>query len=210
MLMGRRPAAHDKMSRLVFIMVFGVLLLGLASSAFPGVAAEIGSKIANFEMQDAQGEVQSLQSRSGKIVVLFFWSFKCPAALAYAERMQALQDAYRDKGVVVLGVASAANESPREIRANAANLKVTIPILLDADGDLAAELGATHTPSAFVLDQKSLLRYRGAPDNNKPAGDKSRIAYLEEAINALLDGSTIRSPETKPFGCILKRRGFKA
>jgi hypothetical protein len=142
-------------------------------------------------------------------VSLFFWSFKCPISLAYTGRMEALQNKYRDRGVVVLGIAAAVNETPEEIRANTANLKITVPVLLDSEGELAGKLGATHTPCVFILDGKLVLQYKGAPDNNKLPGDKGRIAFVDNIIEALLEGNPVHISETKPFGCIIKRRGFK-
>jgi peroxiredoxin len=179
-----------------------------AGYAHPVAPVEIGSRVGDFQLQDADGKIQSLKSYSGRIVVLFFWSFKCPVSLVYADRMEALQYKYRDRGIVVLGVA-APNETQEEIRANTANLKITVPVLLDSEGELVDKLGATHTPSVFILDEKSILRYKGAPDNNKLPGDKGRVTFMDDVIDALLAGSLVRTSETKTFGCNIKGRGFR-
>jgi peroxiredoxin len=180
----------------------------IAGYAQPAAPIEVGSRVEDFKLQDAYGTTQSLQSYSGRVVILFFWSFKCPVSLAYSDRLEDLQKKYRNRGVVVLAVAPA-NETPEEIRANTANLKITTPVLLDSEGELAGKLGASHTPSVFLLDEKSILRYKGAPDNNKLPGDRGRIAYIDDATEALLNGNPIRVAETKPFGCNIKRRGFR-
>jgi peroxiredoxin len=175
----------------------------------PLPAAEIGSKLDNFQMTDVSGKIQSLKQYEGKIVVLFFWSFKCPVSLAYVDRMEALRNNYGNQGVILLGVASGINESQEEIRANALNLMIKVPILLDSNGELMDRLGATHTPSVFILDQDAVLRYRGAPDNNRSPGDKGRIAYIDDAIESLLNGRAISVPVTPAFGCSIKRRRIK-
>jgi len=77
---------------------------------------------------------------SGKIVVLSFWSFKCPVSLAYDERLIRLQEKFAGRGIVVLAVASNANESEAEVRRNTSNLKFSLPVLLDQDGSLAWRL----------------------------------------------------------------------
>jgi peroxiredoxin len=187
----------------------GVLLWFWAASAVPVPSAqtiEIGSKISSFEPLPTVFASQSI-SLSGKAVVFVFWSFKCPVSLAYSDRMNELQEKYRDKGIAVFGVASAANETGEEIRANIDNLKLQVPVLLDKEGSLAAMLGATHTPSVFVFDEGKTLRYKGALDNNKKNGESKRVAYVEDAINAILAGHPVPVPETKPFGCSIKRRG---
>src|SRR5213083_2386580 len=77
-------------------------------------AVEIGQKLAEFQLADASGKTHCLESylSSGKVVVLCFWSFKCPVSLAYNRRLAALQEKYWPRGVAVLGIASNANESP--------------------------------------------------------------------------------------------------
>ena len=167
---------------------------------------EVGSKLQNFQLKDASGTSRSLESYSGKILVFVFWSFKCPVSLAYDDRVEKMQAKYSDKGVVVLGVASGASDNAEEIRANAANLKIQFPILLDTEGDLAEKLGATHTPDIFIFDRESVLRYKGALDNNKKPGESGRIAYAEDAIDAILAGRAAPVSETRPFGCSIKRR----
>ncbi len=184
------------------------LFLLCVCSAFAACTdAAAGGKLSDVRLQDASGATQSLQSYTGKIVVLVFWSFKCPVSLAYIDRMQALADGYASRGAVVFGVASNDNETAEEIRANVSHLNISVPILLDADGVLAQELGATHTPEAFVLDSAGVLRYRGPLDNNRRAGERGRIAYVENALDSLLSGRPVTPSEVRPFGCPIRRKG---
>lgn len=179
---------------------------GAGMCAQAAQTAGIGSKVANFQLQDASGTTRALQSYSGNVVVLVFWSFKCPVSLAYDDRIEALQNKYGNKGIVVFGVASGANETEAELRANISNLNISISVLLDSEGVLAQKLGATHTPEVFVLDQSAVLRYKGALDNNKKVGAGGRIAYTEDAIDSILSGRSIMVPETRPFGCTIRRK----
>jgi len=185
-----------------------VCCLIMAQSALSAV--QIGQRIGEFQLEDASGKTHSLESylSSGKVVVLCFWSFKCPVSLAYNRRLEALQEKYRPRGVAVLGIASNANESPAEIERNTANLNLPFPVLIDKDGAVADRLGATHTPQIFVIDRSGVLRYRGALDNNREAGESGRTAYAEEALEAVLSGRSAAQPETKAFGCSLKRKAF--
>ncbi len=177
------------------------LVLIFATIPLPG---QTGQNVGNFTLQDTRGETHSLSDYAGRIVVLEFWSFKCPVVLAYGERVARLQEKYRGRGVAVLGVASSRNESPEEVRRNADNLGLSYPVLLDVDRTLADRLGATHTPSFFVLDREGILRYRGIFDNNKQPGDRGRIAYVEDALDALLAGRPVPDAETKDSGCALR------
>lgn len=183
------------------------LFLILASVALcsPCAPGQVGSKISDFRLTDTSGKVHTLEDYAGKIVVLEFWSFKCPVSLAYDERVAALLSKYGNRGVTVLGVASNKNESPAEVRRNAENLRLPFPILLDQEGGLAERLGATHTPGVVILDGTGTLRYRGAIDNNKRIAERGRIPYVETALDALLAGQPIPQAETEAFGCSIKR-----
>jgi peroxiredoxin len=181
------------------IIIWAVLCSGYAAGA------EIGSKLESFQLRDLSGEARSLYSYSGKIVVLVFWSFKCPVSLEYNDRVEKLQKKYFEKGIAVIGVAPM-EISADEIRMNVENLKIQYPIMMDFDGNLAEKLGATHTPEVFILDGSSVLRYRGALDNNKKTGESGRIAYVEEAVDSIIAKRNIAAPETRPFGCSIKRR----
>jgi peroxiredoxin len=167
--------------------------------------AQIGEKVTGIILTDAEDKVHRLDDYSGKILVLEFWSFKCPVTLAYDERLAALQSKYRDRGVVVLAVASNKNESPVEIRRNKENLKLPFPVLLDRDGALAEKVGATHTPSLVILDGAGVIRFRGAIDNNKRVGERERVPYAEEALDALLAGRPVPQEETRVSGCSIRR-----
>jgi peroxiredoxin len=168
-------------------------------------AAQIGSKTPGFRLNDTSGKIHDLENYAGKIVVLEFWSFKCPVALAYDDRMAVLQAQYRDRGVVFLAVSSNKNESPQEIKSNAENLKLPFPVLLDQDGAVAEMVGATHTPSVVLLDGSGTIRYRGAIDNNKRVNQSGRIAYLDAALSSLIAGQSVAQPETAVFGCSIRR-----
>jgi peroxiredoxin len=204
----QNPPRLEFRDRLRIALLF--LWIGMALLSIQSVhSADIGSKIDNFQLPDTAGTTHSLRAYSGKIVALFFWSFKCPVSLFYNDRLNGLRDKYRNSEVVVLGVDSAANESSAEIIANIEHSKITAPILLDLEGNLAEKVGATQTPSVFVIDGNRILRYRGALDNNRKEDEKGRIAYVEDAIDALIAGRAVPTSETRPFGCSIRRQEIK-
>ncbi len=181
------------------------LLFSAALMAPVYAGMQIGERAPAFSLLDASGVQHALDDYKGKIVVLEFWSFKCAVSLAYEDRMSALKAKYRSRGVVFLAVDSNKNESQIEVRRNAENLNLSIPVLLDLDGRLADSLGATHTPSLVIFDGSGLVRYRGAIDNNRLTGEKGRIPYAEETLDALIAGKAVPQSETKVFGCSIRK-----
>ncbi len=183
-----------------------LVILAAACGTLFSAPVGIGEKVGDFTLPDTAGGTHTLAAYAGKIVVLAFWSFKCPTALAYDDRLAALRTKYAGRGVVLLAVASNSNESKVELQRNAQNLNLAFPILLDSDGTLADRLGATITPSIYVLDRGGILRYRGALDNKGKPSDKNREAYVEDAIDYILAGATVAHPETQASGCSIKRK----
>lgn len=181
------------------------MVMSCALLAIPAAAADVGDRIGDFRLTDANGNSHTLSGYPGRLVLIAFWSFKCPVALAYTERLRSLQDRYAGRGVAILAVDSSSNESAAEVRRNASNLGLSFPVLMDPDGALADRLGATHTPGVFILDRGGVVRYQGAIDNNKHPGDGGRIAHVEEALDSLLAGRAVQLPETTPFGCTIRR-----
>jgi peroxiredoxin len=186
--------------------ISALILLAAACFTLFSATIGIGEKVGDFKLQDTAGNTHSPAAYAGKLLVFVFWSFKCPTALACDDRLAALQTKYGNRGVVVLAVASNSNESQAEIQRNAANLNLSFPILLDSDGTFADRLGATITPSVYILDGGGALRYRGALDNRGKPGDKRREAYAEDAIESILAGQSVANPETQAAGCSIKRK----
>jgi peroxiredoxin len=176
----------------------GILLLwictalGISARLIP--AADIGSIIEDFSLSDLTGENHSLRSYSGKIVVLVFWSYKCPYSNAYTHQIDELQNKHAKNGVVVLGVASGTSETAAGIKANKDSMKFRFPVLLDTEGKLASRLNATRTPSVFIIDGTGVLRYKGDFD------------HAEYTIDALRAGRPVEvSAIEVTKGCRIQR-----
>ena len=74
------------------------------------------------------------------------------------------------------------------------------PYLKDEDQSVARSYGALVTLHAFVLDKQRRLRYRGRVDDSR---DPTKVTTndLQNALDDLLEGKEVRTPETRPFAC---------
>ena len=61
------------------------------------------------------------------------------------------------------------------------------------------------TPDVFVLDREGRVVYRGAPDADH-VDESQRASWLRDALDAVLDGREVETPETQPRGCSIKWR----
>jgi peroxiredoxin len=161
----------------------------------------------DFQLADLDGRLHNLADYRGRIVVLNFWSCECPHAIRTDGIIQALCTRWGEQ-VAVLPIASNRTESRYAI-ADAARERGLPVVLLDS-GHIVADLyGAQTTPHIFVVDQGGMLRYRGALDDTSFGRHQPTRSYLEEAVEALLEGRTPPVGESSPYGCAIVREALE-
>jgi thiol-disulfide isomerase/thioredoxin len=177
---------------------------------------EIGSTVPEtVRLMDFEGKPTSFKDLRGKIVIVHFWSDRCPAEKHADPIFQAMEKKYADsKDVVLLGIASNQNElgaKPGEsddyakhyesLRKKRDELGYKHTILADHGNAVSDLFGAKTTPHCFVIDQKGVLQYGGALDDDLPGkkGDQA-TNYLVNAATALLEGKKPEVASTKPYG----------
>jgi peroxiredoxin len=187
--------------------IAGAVVVSIARSTEGEVPAPpaIGSTLENFTLPDADGKEHSLNSLKGKNgSVLIFVATKCPVSNAYNERMEKLAQAYKARGINVIGINSNVAELAAAVKAHAAENKLTFPILKDPANKVADRLGASVTPEVYFLDASNKLVYRGRIDNAKDAAQVS-ASELRDAIEATLAGKPVAKTTATAFGCTIKR-----
>jgi thiol-disulfide isomerase/thioredoxin len=166
--------------------------------------AAIGQIAPDFELADLDGRAHALSAYRGRVTIVAFLATKCPISNDYNERLRALAADYNSRQVAFLAINASADETPGEIRAHAARHGFTFPLLKDGTGSIADAYGATRTPEVYLIDKEGVLRYRGRIDNARKAA-QIRRRDVREALDELLAGKAISVPETKSFGCPIKR-----
>jgi len=137
--------------------VLGLLLV----LAAPALAYDVGDAV-DFSGTDEAGRARALDDYAGKTVVLVFWGSDDPASRAYAERLTAL--ARRSGGdVVVLGVATTGGDDRASVQRAKREQGLPFPILVDPEGEIAADFGARVLTTACVIGPDGKLRYSSGP-----------------------------------------------
>ena len=88
-------------------------------------------------------------------------------------------------GNAVHRIKSKRNHSKHRKAAKARRLPI---VLIDADHFVADLYEAQTTPHVFVIDRDGILRYRGAVDDVTFRQRKPTRFFLDEAVEALLEG----------------------
>jgi hypothetical protein len=110
--------------------------------------------------------------------------------------------------VALLSVASNRIESAAAL-AEAAMIR-RLPLVLIDRQDVVADLyEAQTTPHVFVVNREGILRYRGAVDDVTFRLHKPTRFYLDEAVEALLDGRLPALAETRACGCTIVREAVE-
>ena len=168
---------------------------------------EIGQKAPSFkDLPGVDGKRYSLSSFDDKqIVILIFMANRCPTARVYSDRLKSIQNEYGPKSVQLVGVNSDNQyffslEALSKMIEVAEEREFNFPYLKDADQSLAKKYGALVTLHAFVLDKERALRYRGRIDDSRDPL-KVTISDLRNALDDLIEGTEVRTPETRPFAC---------
>ena len=175
-----------------------------AASTLCAQEFKLGSKLSDFQVQDLDGKPASFLTLRGPITVITFMATQCPVSNAYNQRMIAVYKDYAPKDVKFIFVNANRSEPAGEVREHSRRAGFPFPVYKDANNLAANRFGANVTPESFVIDSSGMIRYHGSIDDSQ---NEARIKThrLRMALDALLAGQPVAVPETKAFGCTIKR-----
>ena len=150
-----------------------------------GYALKAGSEAPGFRLPSLAGGEVDLASQRGKVVVLNFWATWCPPCVAEMPSLERLHRALAPEGLSVVTVST--DEDEAELRRFVAERALTLPVLKDPGGRVAAgEYRTTGYPETFVLDRDGrVLQHVVGPAEWDSA---ERLAYFR----GLLEGVPAR------------------
>jgi peroxiredoxin/mono/diheme cytochrome c family protein len=191
----------------------GFLFLFIAQLAaqLAAAAATPGAVVADFALKDIHRRPRSLADfKDKKAFVVFFADTECPVANLFVPSLLELHRQYADKGVQFLAINSSRQDTYIAVSAHAQEREIPFPVLKDFDQQVADAFGARVTPEAFLLDAGRVIRYRGRIDDQYGIGvrrDQPTRRDLKEALDELLAGKPITTPQTRVDGCPIERVG---
>jgi len=175
---------------------------------------ELGAHAPDFDLPGVDGKQYSLSTFKDKpVLVVVFWCNHCPYVKAYEDRAVALQGDYLSRGAQLIAINSNDDKAYPEdgfpdMVKRAREKSFNFPYLRDESQKVVEAYGGVCTPHVFAFDSDRILRYRGRIDDSKDAS-KVTTHDLRNAIDDMLAGTTVRVPDTKPFGCSIKWYSMK-
>lgn len=189
------------------ILFLALLLTAVLVSSFTFLQPET---ISNFSLKNTDGKIVSLKDYpDAKGFIIVFTCNHCPFAKLYPERFNQLNAAFGTKGVPLIAISSTDTTQYEEDRFSvmaerAKKGNYNFPYLYDNEQLVARAFGAEKTPHAFVIWKEGdgwRVKYSGAIDDNGASPDKVKLKYVQQAVEALLEGKEPLVRETKSIGC---------
>ena len=174
---------------------------------------KIGDIATDFSLKNIDDQTVSLADYTdAKGFIVIFTCNHCPYAVAYEDRIIALDKKYKAEGFPVIAInpndpIKQPEDSFDMMKIRAKEKGFTFPYLLDDGQHIYPQYGATKTPHVFLLqktDNGNVVQYIGAIDDNHDDASAVTEKYVENAVDALLAGNEVAVKETKAIGCTIK------
>jgi len=141
-------------------------------------------------------------SKKGTVVV--FLSATCPCSKSHEPVIEKLSKEFSE--FQFLAVNSNQDEPEDLAKKHFTESGLTIPIIRDAQAQLANKLKALKTPHVFVIGPQGECWYDGGVDDTRKAEKASRH-YLRDALTQLQKGKEPSEKVVRTLGCVIKRGG---
>lgn len=143
-----------------------VSLLGAAIAAaalfISGCSKAAGSAAGTapaWTLNDLEGRAVKSSDFAGKVVVVDFWATWCPPCREEIPAYIALQEKYRDKGLVIVGV-SLDQGGPRVVKDFAGKMKINYPLVMGDEAVVDAFGGVEGIPTTFVIGRDGTIVHK--------------------------------------------------
>jgi peroxiredoxin len=181
-------------------------LTALAADQSKGKGVSVGQPAPQFKLDDQAGKPVALSDFKGKIVVLEWTNIDCPFVQRHMKEKTAatLAEKYKADGVAWLAIDSTSTHNTAMNARTIADHNLPFPILNDSTGTVGKEYGAKTTPHIFIVNKDGTLAYIGGMDNDPEGKKTDRVNYVAKALDELIAGKTVSTPETRSYGCSVK------
>lgn len=154
----------------------------------------------NITLNDVKGE-------NGTIII--FSCNTCPWVIKWEARYVSIAERYQKMGIGIIAVNSnisrfEGDDSLGKMAIHASENNYNFVYAQDPKAKLAYAFGATKTPHVYLFDDKNILVYRGAIDDNARNESNVEEAYLINALEQMLAGEKITKSVSKALGCSIK------
>jgi thiol-disulfide isomerase/thioredoxin len=169
---------------------------------------KIGDIVPELRFKDIRALPRTLSDFGKKRAYVFvFTTTSCPLVRRSIPKLIELDARYAAQDVQFVAVNVGADDTIRDMAAQAIELDAAFAFVKDVDLSCAKALGVTRTPGVAMLDADRKLVYRGRIDDQLRLGGarpEPTRRDLEEAIRETLAGQGVSVAETAVDGCTIE------
>jgi cytochrome c biogenesis protein CcmG/thiol:disulfide interchange protein DsbE len=137
----------------------------------------VGKPASPFKLTAYDGKPLALEALRGQVVIVNFWASWCyPACYEEAPSLERAWKAYKDRGLVMVGVNYQDKEEPA--KRFLAQFGHTFPNAPDPGSRVSVDYGVYGVPETYFIDKKGRVRFKRVG----PVSDE----MLKEQIERLL------------------------
>lgn len=123
------------------------------------VGTNAGNRAPDFTLKSLDGKTVTLSELQGNKVLLNFWATWCEPCKKEMPYIQAVHEAWRQKGVVVLAVAvNQGNQSLEGVKLFIQDNKYTFTVVFDAEKKVAGLYQVSEIPKTVFIDVDGIVR----------------------------------------------------
>jgi hypothetical protein len=184
-------------------------LMGLVATE-AALGAEAAKTVPNITFKDIRYLNRTLSELAGpkekpvKGFLIVFLNTTCPIAQRYMPKLKTIDADYGPKGIQVVGLYTAQEESINDIASHGLENSVKFPIGKDLNQSAVKALGVERVPQVVLLDSSRNILYSGRIDDQyRTGGAQPRMTRSDvtEAIDEFLAGKPISVSQTPVDGC---------
>ncbi|MDO9405697.1 MAG: TlpA disulfide reductase family protein [Polaromonas sp.] len=155
------------------------LPLALRAQGLTGPAYEVApwkpspASLAGFSLLDTTGKTWRMADLKGRAALLNFWASWCEPCRAEMPTLQQLADLYGPDKLLVLAINF--KERPARAVQFAATTGVTLPVLLDLNGQAARNWDVKVFPTTLLIDSNGRPRQRVTGEVDWTGTDAGRL-----------------------------------
>ena len=178
---------------------------------------KIGDTMPEFtDLLDISGDKISSNDLTESVLILVSLANHCPWVRGMDQDLVKLATQLEEQDVRIVGLSMNHREDDRlpAMKKHAEKNGYRFNYLYDESQQLGRQLGATRTPEYFVFNKERKLVYMGllhnSPGKINSDGSVNYINgspnefYVQNAVEATLNGNTITTAETRAHGCTIK------
>jgi TonB family protein len=150
--------------------------------------AVMGAEAIDFALNDLDGKKVELQKLRGKVVLLTFWDSRCGRCVAALPDIERLDEDFKDKGLVTLGVDG---ENAQDAREFVKNKGYKFATLIDEGKEVSKKYEIYEMPNYIIINREGKIKWRMRGYGPGP------LRLMRNTVEMIVNG--MEPPRPRPF-----------